>query len=83
MRARLCGLVETTETNNDVRADGEGGGKNGEHGCSSGCEGKAGLGVVSDGGQQSLREADLARTIKCLSRTPLDRPAAKSIKTPS
>ena len=36
-----------------------------------------------DGGQQGIWEADLARPIKCLSRAPLDRPAAKSIKTPS
>ena len=43
--------------------------------------GKAGLGVVSDGGQRSIRATDLAPTTKC--PTPLDRPAAKSIKIPS
>jgi hypothetical protein len=43
--------------------------------------GKAGLGMVSDGGQRSIRMADLAPITKCL--TLLDRPAAKSIKIPS
>ena len=35
-----------------------------------------------DGGQRGIQEADLARPIKCPSRAPLDRPAAKSIKNP-
>jgi len=66
----MRGFAEAVETNDAVRADDGGEGRERRCGSGGGEQGRpeAELGVVTDGGQRSRRDDDLARTTKCQSR---------------